>query len=91
MITHSPVNLGIAEGWWLQYGTLSALQLKLIVWILNSSEISETLGLGITSKLVIQMIGEVGKRQGPCACSKRSIRYWLGLSRVQLFLKADLD
>lgn len=43
MITHSPVNLGIAEGWLLEYKTLSALQLKLIVWILNSSDISETL------------------------------------------------
>lgn len=91
MITHLPVNLGIAEGWLLQYGTLSALQLKLIVWILNSSEINETLGLGIISKLMIQMIGEIGKRLGPCACTKRSIRYWLGLSRVHLFLKADLD
>lgn len=78
MITHSLVNLGIAEGWLLEYKTLSALQLKIIVLILNSSEINETLGLGNTSKLMIQIIGEVGQREGPCASIKRSIKCWLG-------------
>lgn len=78
MITHSLVNLGIAEGWLLEYKTLSALQLKIIVLILNSSEINETLGLGNTSKLMIQIIGEVRQREGPCANSKRSIKCWLG-------------
>lgn len=94
MITHSPVNLGIAKGCLLEYKTISALQLKLLFEFLTPVRSTKLWDLELRANdLMLQIIGEVGQRQRPCASSKGSIRCRLGLrvSRVQLFLKADLD
>lgn len=64
-----PVNFGIAEEWLLEYKTPSTFQPQLIVLVVNASGINARIFK--YSKLMIQITGEVGQRQGPCACRSK--------------------